>query len=346
MIKIPHTIADLDIMAVDFMKDLYSSFPLRLNLQAVPAGPLKAIASYLDGNLDKIITGRPNVLEQESTIIGPLIQQAVADYLGTHPPFKTKKGVIIKDNDINKAKAKKIILKQIALIFDYDQTKDSFVKNNNGAFAYRHAERLNMSTCPYCNANFTFTIRSKKMKCRPQFDHFLNKKRHPYFGLSFFNLIPCCALCNSGAVKGQKEFNTSTHIHPFIEDLEGLYQFRINIRAVDFLVGKKAFDVELQPCKPVNNLRANASIEVFGLRDRYAFHKDVAGEVLSKAYMYNETAIKNLFKSFKVNDNYIFASESEVKELIMGNYLHPDHFHKRILSKLTRDIAEEFGLTI
>ena len=349
MIKSPHTLADLDAMAQVFFKDVESEFSLNSKLIAYPNNYLKPVINYLHANLATIISGRPEVLEKEIVNIQPLIDQSVATFLFPNPSLANKNGLAITGHSQRQSHVRKLIKVEIGKIFNYDSNHLSFTKKNRGAIAYKHAKRLGFNTCPYCNANFTYTIRNKRMKFRPQFDHFLNKDRYPYFAVSFYNLVPSCALCNSGALKGTKLFSIGTHLHPFTDDMEGLYEFRTNISAVDFLVNNEYFTLKLQPCRGVNKKtgkRAAANIKVFGLKDRYRFHKDIAGDILKKSYVYNKTAIENLFNSFKIGDAMIFKSTSEVKELIMGNYLHPDNFHRRILSKLTKDIAEEFGVTI
>jgi len=105
----------------------------------------------------------------------------------------------------------------------------------------------------------------------------------------------------------------------------------------------------MQPCKGTTRAerkRAKTSIEVFAINDRYKFHKDYAEEILKKAYFYNKSTIEDLFTSFKIGTKPIFTSVSEIKELVIGNYMHPDHLHKRILSKVAKDISEEFGLVL
>ncbi|OMP80116.1 hypothetical protein [[Flexibacter] sp. ATCC 35208] len=131
--------------------------------------------------------------------------------------------------------------------------------------------------------------------------------------------------------------------------MEGKFQFRTSVNAVDFLVNDQDFTLKLKPCKGIakeTKKKAKANIDAFGLQDRYSHHKDIAADILKKAYTYNNQAVENLYSGLVINGKPIFTSPAEIKELVMGNYLHPDSFHKRILSKLTKDIAEEFGLTL
>lgn len=65
-------------------------------------------------------------------------------------------------------------------------------------------EKLKIRTCPYCNRNYTFTVKSscstevRAFTTRPEFDHFYNKSQHPLLALSFYNLVPSCSICNHG----------------------------------------------------------------------------------------------------------------------------------------------------
>lgn len=348
MIKSPYSLVELDAKALLYYKDITTAFGLRAQLAATPNDELKPVMNYLHANLREILLGKPDRLEFHANVIQPMIVTAKALYRAHNPvilvngtPLSARKMTTYINNWVKNA---------IKAIFNYDtEETTSFTRRENGAVAYRHAKRLAISACPYCNAQFTFTIRNKRIKTRPEFDHFLNKGRYPYLALSFYNLIPSCSLCNSGGLKGQKPFSIATHLHPFIDNIEGLYEFRTKIAAVDFLVNGDDFSLKLQPCAGVSKLarsRAEKSIGVFAIEDRYSFHKDYAGEILTKAYVYNNSTIEALFAAFDIGGHRLFTSRAEIKELIMGNFLHPDRFHKRILSKLTKDIAEEFGLTI
>ncbi|MBA4153710.1 MAG: hypothetical protein Q8K02_09010 [Flavobacterium sp.] len=344
MIKVPFSLSELDRMAITFYKDLEKEFNIKSDLQNWPNDELKPVMDYLAQRLETIICGRPHELESEMQSLKNLVDTAKQNYKSNNP--KNSKGKDITDADLHSWFKGKIFR-----VFDYDSSKDSFTTKDSGRLAYRHAKRLDMNTCPYCNANFTFTVRNKRLKSRPQFDHFYNKGRHPYLSLSFYNLIPSCALCNSGALKGQKEFSMAENSHPFIESVENIYQFRTKISAVDFLVSAGSFELKMVLCEKVKfrdpvSIKARNNMEVFALNDRYKYHKDIAESVIKNSHIYCNTAIGDLYKTFKVDGKSIFNSELEIKELIVGNYLRIADSHKRIHTKLVRDIAEEFGLVI
>ncbi|QEM12594.1 hypothetical protein [Mucilaginibacter rubeus] len=349
MIRNPHKLADLDAMSLVYYRDLQQTMHLNARIGRCTVPELQPLMNYITRNLIRIITLRPDDLETEGVTLNGMFDQAITGYLATNPVLMNAGGNRITARQQKVNHMKKLWKLEINKIFDYDHTADCFTKIDDGKLAYRHATRLQMNTCTYCNANFTYTIRTGRMKSRPEFDHFLKKSTNPFFALSFFNLVPSCSLCNSGALKGQRVFSVGTHIHPMVDDIEGFYQFRTKVKAVDFLVNGKDFDLEMEPCPGKTQAelkKAERSIAVFGINDRYRFHKDIAGEVIKKAYVYNHSAIENIYNGFQVDGQSIFKSPAEVKELVMGNFLHPDHFHKRALSKMTKDIAEEFGLTI
>jgi len=52
--------------------------------------------------------------------------------------------------------------------------------------------------------------------------------------------------------------------------------------------------------------------------------------------------IKELFEEFEVDGIKLFNDEPEIIELLVGNYISEKDFHKRILSKLAKDIIDEF----
>ena len=344
MIKIPYSLSELDRMAKNFYSQVEKEFSLTKKLQSWPNDELKQVMDYLARHVETIICGRPDKLESEMKSLSGLITTAKQDYKKNNPLNSDKK-------PITNANLNTWFKSEIFTVFDYDISKDAFTKRDSGRLAYDHAKLLNMNTCPYCNANFTFTIKNKRLKTRPQFDHFYNKGRHPYLSLSFYNLIPSCALCNSGALKGQKPFYLAKYIHPFLESMDEIYQFRTKIDAVDFLVSAANFELEMVLCpsaKPtdISSVKAGNNLAVFALDDRYKYHKDIAESVIKNSYIYCNTAIADIYETFKINGKSIFNSELEIKELVVGNYLSTADFHKRIHTKLIRDIAEEFGLII
>lgn len=69
-------------------------------------------------------------------------------------------------------------------------------------------------------------------------------------------------------------------------------------------------------------------------------HKDCASEMLIKARVYNETMVSLLMDSF----TELFPTRESVLRMISGNYVSEDDLDKRVLAKLTRDLARDFRM--
>jgi hypothetical protein len=333
MIRIPFSLDDLDQMAEQFYLKMEAQFDIANKLRIRPTDDFSAFFDAIIPNLGVIIKGRPEQLEIEASRLRPIAERVkaihhAANHLLTTAEIKTK------------------FNKEVFKIFNYDHDHNGFTKWSHGLLAYDHAELLNLNCCPYCNAQFTYTIRRGGARTRPHFDHFYAKSVHPYLALSFYNLVPSCYVCNSN-LKSTEEFLDSTHLHPFIYGFEDLYRFRANVDQADFVVNKNDFDLKLEPCPDgdaVLSAKAERSIKSFALDIRYENHKDIASGLIISSYLYNYTKIKELLLGYKVGRHQLFTSEDEILELLMNNFLDKDQMHKRIFSKLTRDICDEFKI--
>lgn len=219
-------------------------------------------------------------------------------------------------------------------IFDYD----TWFKNGNDDpryDAYELAANLNRSTCTYCNRLYTHTMKKADGKkiMRPTFDHWFSHGRHPLLGLSFYNLIPSCTICNS-SVKGFKQYLISSHLHPYIDkdccdQISFDYTFDDDIQKyVIHLVPKGGAD------------RASKSYEDLMLKEIYSSHQSELGDLIKIKDAYSEGYIKNMMNAYK--DARL--SHSEVYRLAFGVELEANDFHKRPLSKFTKDILSKLKM--
>ena len=55
--------------------------------------------------------------------------------------------------------------------------------------AYDILKIINATVCPYCNRQYTFTVRKGKLKSRPQFDHYFPKSLSPICLFQFITLF-------------------------------------------------------------------------------------------------------------------------------------------------------------
>lgn len=128
------------------------------------------------------------------------------------------------------------------------------------------------ATCPYCNEKKINIIKlsksstsADKLKAYLDLDHFYSKSQHPFFALSFFNLIPTCHDCNSGD-KGDKPFSIETHVHPYHENFDDLYTFRVSLIS---LLGDTVDEVFIDK---LANKPSDITLTDLKLKDRYQVH--------------------------------------------------------------------------
>ncbi|WP_435625261.1 hypothetical protein [Flagellimonas sp.] len=125
-------------------------------------------------------------------------------------------------------KFNKLISKKI---FNYE----SFRRSAFCAKLYYHLG-FNSVTCPYCNDNTISIVDISEdsgvnLKAYLDIDHFYARLHNPFFGLSFFNLIPSCTDCNSRE-KGDKDFCITTHNNPYFKSFNSRYSFRTDAQSL------------------------------------------------------------------------------------------------------------------
>jgi hypothetical protein len=198
---------------------------------------------------------------------------------------------------------------------------------------YWLAKNLKVDVCPYCNINMTPTLNTEKFKTRPQLDHFKSKSSFPLLAISFYNLIPCCPVCN--IIKLERNVN----INPYSEDFsQNPFKIDQPLNAIFYGSKSEKSNWKIQFVNEADPYKSN--IEVFGLEDRYNEVKDYAEEIVFKALTYND----GYYDSIKQTFDQMSLTKSEMDRIIFGNYVSPEDFHKRPLSKLTHDILEQFDV--
>ncbi len=73
-------------------------------------------------------------------------------------------------------------------------------------------------------------------------------------------------------------------------------------------------------------------------------HKDYIGDILRKAYVYNDSMQQELGRLSLPDGKSLLDTKKDVVEFILGNYVTPKNFSKRPLAKLTHDMARELKL--
>jgi hypothetical protein len=243
-------------------------------------------------------------------------------------------------------------LKTLEYIWNYR----SFTQKNDDAKiynAYRLAKKLDVNTCPYCNRLYTFTVTKPnaaglKEHIRPEFDHFYSKSRYPFLALTFYNLVPCCHVCNS-SLKGNQQMTTDTHCHPYLEGYDQVLQFRTGISIKAFLSNSNPpRKVGLEPVNggnPDHLTRARETSKIFRINEIYPYHDDIVYDLFKKSTEESKRHVVGIWNEKSPHGNYLFKTKDELYRHFIGNYYSSGDFSKRPLAKLCKDILNETELT-
>lgn len=159
---------------------------------------------------------------------------------------------------------------------------------------------FNIHTCHYCDMAYinAYTL-GKQNKTQFDLDHVLDKGRCPILGLSLFNLVPSCPICNGPRIKGKKLLYKDPRIRKklsptsFLYDFEGIVTIEVhNILGNCSTVG---FEERMEEYE----LRFNTSLDpdyeevvnAFHLKERYGYHKCEALRLLDLKERYTNARI-------------------------------------------------------
>lgn len=344
MIKIDdHTAVDLDALAENHYNNLIS--PLLVN--------------GVDYHATSSLIGRIRVQREIDFAIPNQQRVDFWDYLLDNTFINLKRVITSRPDDL------KTIITEIENIcgvgffsndIDYDRsTLTDFGKVVKTIFNYKsyrddpecesNCNQFNLAFCPYCNSIETQVITVTtgltgipEQQALLQLDHFYPQSRHPYFSLSFFNLIPGCSPCNA-QLKREKRFDIDTHFNPFHKRLDEYFQFELKT-----LILNKDSDVEI----------------TYSNKQPYFPYQLVDFKVIERYNNANKRFVFKLFKTFKNHSPKISKSigqqikglftinESKTKGLL-DNYdipLNRNEINEVRLGKLKRDIAIQLGILI
>lgn len=274
---------------------------------------------------------------------GNIKYEKVIDYLSTGANLDDEKISRLLVGDIDKLKS------AISVIGEIDECEGEGFHKLYYNFTQRKlskewAELIGVSICPYCNRSYIFTL--KKSGVRPQYDHYFPKSTYPYLSVSMYNLIPCCAVCNTA----KSSFNTYDKItgkEIFIYPYKDEYGYDVSIQtsyAGDFRCWLGASDKFSLTVKYATSAsidlkhKSDDTIRVLHLHELYEKHKDYVKDIISRTYIYNDDYIQSLLAEFPE----LFQSLEEVNNFVYMNYLEKENWGNRILAKLTFDIMNEF----
>jgi hypothetical protein len=245
---------------------------------------------------------------------------------------------------------KKNVTKILNSIFNYGYFSD---REHNEWGAYMLTKELNIGVCPYCNRNYTTTIIAKKKvikkggtttiteykTIRPHLDHFFSQRDYPILAISFYNLIPCCSVCNS-SLKGPIIFKLTTHLHPYLYGFGNDSTFTFKYLPKETNSSYRPLKINLDVAQCQLNTQIIGSKDCFLLETIYQVHTDTVQEVIHKKMAYSNKYLEIISKQYRG----LGLSRKDLYKLAFGAYLNEEDFSKRPLSKLIRDIANHLEL--
>ncbi|MCK0190450.1 hypothetical protein [Arenibacter sp. F20364] len=218
--------------------------------------------------------------------------------------------------------------KNCMLLFVDSGYKDWFLKEK---INYSVAKEIDQHTCTYCNKEYIFVYKNKEggKGMVPQFDHWFSKTDYPLLALSFYNLIPSCATCNT--IKSKAKFNLNSFLHPYVDsNISSTYSFSYMPTGVHS--NRIVFKKEGLNSKGINTVNA------LNLPMIYKGHSEKElQDLIDLKYKYSENYLTILLeKTF----GDLGISEQERFRLIFGIEIDEDNYHKRPFSKFKKDIIK------
>ncbi len=333
MLYIPHPTKNV---LSEFSKNISKKIKTELNKAHID--PI--FRTFLtDKKIDEILTDTPtNLVKHNDDLFCHIVPGFT---INEYENFSEIKSTL----QVNRTPAENIIYNkysvtlQINKLFNYEK----FISASKST-SYKLASDLDRNTCTYCNRLYTNTIVerdpiTKKFNdggriTRPQFDHWFPKSIYPVLALSFYNLIPSCAVCNS-SIKGDTPFELATHIHPYLSDSAEQFSFTYKIKdvhrnsvAIKFISGGKI----------------KKTLEEFKINEVYNAHSDYElKDLLDLRYKYSDNYLDTLLNS---TFNSLEVGIEEAYRFIFGVEIDESNFHKRPFSKFKKDILKELGVKL
>lgn len=274
--------------------------------------------------------------------------KAIVDFLSTEGKLDDDriKNILVGEVPyLEKAMVKIGQIESIEIQKEFERVYTNF---SNRKFGYQWAEKLGVTVCPYCNRSYIFTVEkdARNGKVRPQYDHFFPKSKYPYLAVSMYNLIPSCAVCNSGkSDKDSFKDQKVQYLNPYVEGYGTKTFLQITPKkkkdrirgcvglAEEYTVKpKSAPDVDKDAAKRIQD-----TWDLLKLGPLYEKHSDYIRNILRAKQIYTEEYLDQLMKSFPG----AFDDMDDLKNVVYFNYLDEEDWGKRILAKLTHDLEAE-----
>lgn len=217
-------------------------------------------------------------------------------------------------------------LKELDKIFNYTNRYDDKIAN----FFINWADKLEIRSCYYCEMAYINIYGTGSKRRQFDLDHFLPKAKCPCVGLSLYNFVPSCQVCNSRIKLDDMpdvtcdeyvQISPSSAVASFDENIT--VRLRLSSEG-NYLLDKRY--MYIRASKPYQQY-----VNFFRLNDRYGFHKPEAERLKKLKDKYPKSNIKKIAKLLRYR-------EKEVEEDIFNlNYLREKG---RCFEKFTRDLLK------
>lgn len=216
-------------------------------------------------------------------------------------------------------------------IFKYSKGYDSAIAK----FFMDNAELLGIKTCYYCETAYVNTYTTwdnGKQETRRQFDvdHFLPKDKCPLLGLSLFNFVPSCQVCNSRLkMTGVPGDSKAVYVKfsPSSKDAGFEDNIKVRLRLWTPDEGLRGRYIHFRTKSPYEKY-----VQFFRLEDRYEFHKVEAVRLNDMKRRYPDTNIRSIARILQYQQDIV------KEDLFHLKYMHEEG---RCFEKMTRDVLGE-----
>lgn len=220
------------------------------------------------------------------------------------------------------------------------------------AFFMDSKNGLDVHTCHYCDMAYVnpFTLKTGK-KAQFDLDHVLDKGRCPIVGLSLFNFVPSCQMCNGSRIKGQRQLYIDARLRKKLSPTNQNYDFEDKVTIE--VINKKGdcstidFEKRMDDYEIKFNTHLDPDyeeeIKAFYLRERYEYHKCEALRLLDLKERYTDARILELARMIlqspkaKVTPHGAKYITQLKQDIFSTNFNHKYH---RCFGKLHDDILK------
>lgn len=219
-------------------------------------------------------------------------------------------------------------------------------------FFMNPANGFEIHTCHYCDMAYinAYNLQGDN-KAQFDLDHVLDKGRCPIVGLSLFNFVPSCQMCNGSRIKGQKQLTSDPLLRKKLSPSNFSYDFeeKVNIEVHNKYSKCSTFGFEKR--RDEYEIIFNASkdpdykveIDFFHLTERYNYHKVEALRLMDLKERYTDARILELARVMLGNPSTEASTEAakiitQIKHDIFSTQF--THTFHRAFGKLHDDIMK------